>query len=113
MASSCWRREMRQYAYESFEQVKKHWKWKWLIAVFLFLPFSAIAEQVEPWGIKQWLIGATLDEVGLSEQDYVCESDDLNRNYCAGRDSENYPETVAQYPAKVRANFWNDEAVGF
>ena len=89
-----------------------------VIAVNIFSPLLVKANDAEPWGIKHWVIGASLEGVGITDVAHNCESDDLDRTYCEekpvteGGYPSMYPETVARYPAKITsAKFWHGAAV--
>lgn len=86
--------------------------------VALSAPAFVRANDAEPWGIKHWTIGASLEEVGVDEVAHECRSDDFGRTYCQERPiidggyQGDYSETVARYPAKItEATFWHGEAV--
>ena len=81
-----------------------------LLAILLLLPYmpmGATANNGEPWGIKNWVIGATVDEIGVNERDHDCEESEADAYICyakknsLGSPIDRYPLTVAQYPAKI------------
>lgn len=78
-----------------------------ILLVMVWAPMLAWSNDAEPWGIKQWVIGATVAEVGVNEQDHDCKESEADAYICHQKNNalgipiDYYPFTVAQYPAKI------------